>query len=131
RHLGGGGLDPAHAGRTSHAFDGDADQFYGGRLDGLVHGGIPCSACMWTFPLWEGQGDGRDNFTGTRRIADFTCVLGPVTPRERPMKKIIVGAFTSLDGVMQAPGGPDEDPTGGFRHGGWAFPFFDEEMGKG
>jgi len=47
------------------------------------------------------------------------------------MKKIIVGAFTSLDGVMQAPGGPDEDPTGGFRHGGWAFPFFDEEMGKG
>jgi dihydrofolate reductase len=46
------------------------------------------------------------------------------------MRKIIVGAFTSLDGVMQAPGGPDEDPTGGFRHGGWAFPFFDEDMGK-
>lgn len=47
------------------------------------------------------------------------------------MRKIIVGAFTSLDGVMQAPGGPEEDPTGGFSHGGWAFPFFDEEMGKG
>ena len=47
------------------------------------------------------------------------------------MRKIIVGAFTSLDGVMQAPGGPEEDPTGGFAHGGWAFPFFDEEMGKG
>ncbi len=46
------------------------------------------------------------------------------------MRKIIVGAFTSLDGVMQAPGGPDEDPTGGFGHGGWAFPFFDEDMGK-
>ena len=47
------------------------------------------------------------------------------------MRKIIVGAFTSLDGVMQAPGGPDEDPTGGFAHGGWAVPFFDEDMGKG
>jgi dihydrofolate reductase len=46
------------------------------------------------------------------------------------MRKIIVGAFTSLDGVMQAPGGPDEDPTGGFRHGGWAAPYFDESMGK-
>jgi len=46
------------------------------------------------------------------------------------MRKIIVGAFTSLDGVMQAPGGPDEDPTGDFRHGGWAAPYFDESMGK-
>jgi dihydrofolate reductase len=46
------------------------------------------------------------------------------------MRKIIVGAFTSLDGVMQAPGGPDEDPTGGFRHGGWAAPYFDERMGQ-
>lgn len=42
------------------------------------------------------------------------------------MRKVIVGAFTSLDGVMQAPGGPDEDPVGGFRHGGWAVPYFDE-----
>ena len=45
------------------------------------------------------------------------------------MRKIIVGAFTSLDGVMQAPGGPDEDPVGGFRFGGWVAPFFDEKMG--
>lgn len=45
------------------------------------------------------------------------------------MRKIIVGAFTSLDGVMQAPGGPDEDPIGGFRFGGWAAPHFDEKMG--
>lgn len=45
------------------------------------------------------------------------------------MRKIIVGAFTSLDGVMQAPGGPDEDPIGGFKFGGWAAPMFDEKMG--
>jgi dihydrofolate reductase len=45
------------------------------------------------------------------------------------MRKIIVGAFTSLDGVMQAPGGPEEDPTGGFRFGGWVAPLFDEKTG--
>ena len=45
------------------------------------------------------------------------------------MRKIVVGAFMSLDGVMQAPGGPDEDPVGGFRHGGWAVPYFDEAIG--
>lgn len=45
------------------------------------------------------------------------------------MRKIIVGAFTSLDGVMQAPGGPEEDPTGGFRFGGWVAPIFDEKVG--
>jgi hypothetical protein len=38
------------------------------------------------------------------------------------MRRIIVGAFVSLDGVMQAPGGPQEDPSGGFRHGGWTAP---------
>ena len=46
------------------------------------------------------------------------------------MRKIIVGAFTSLDGVMQAPGGPEEDPIGGFRFGGWAAPLFDDKMGE-
>lgn len=44
------------------------------------------------------------------------------------MRKIIVGAFTSLDGVMQAPGGPDEDPVGGFGHGGWFVPHIDEAV---
>src|SRR5512145_61662 len=44
------------------------------------------------------------------------------------MRKIVVGAFVSLDGVMQAPGGPDEDPTGGFRYGGWTVPFWDDEV---
>lgn len=41
------------------------------------------------------------------------------------MRKIVAAAFVSLDGVMQAPGGPDEDPAG-FAHGGWAAPYWDE-----
>ena len=44
------------------------------------------------------------------------------------MRKIIVGAFISLDGVMQAPGAPTEDPTRGFKFGGWVMPYFDQEF---
>ena len=44
------------------------------------------------------------------------------------MRTLVVQAFVSLDGVMQAPGGPDEDPTGGFKHGGWAVPYWDDAM---
>src|SRR5919202_2548762 len=43
------------------------------------------------------------------------------------MRKVIVGAQVSMDGVMQAPGGPWEDPTKGFRFGGWAMPYFSKE----
>jgi dihydrofolate reductase len=46
------------------------------------------------------------------------------------MRKIIVGAQVSMDGVMQAPGGPTEDPTEGFKFGGWAMPYFDREFGE-
>ena len=46
------------------------------------------------------------------------------------MRKVIATAFVSLDGVMQAPGGPEEDPTGGFKYGGWTAPYFDEEGGQ-
>lgn len=46
------------------------------------------------------------------------------------MRKLIASTFVSLDGIMQAPGGPDEDPTGGFTHGGWVFSFWDEVMGR-
>lgn len=45
------------------------------------------------------------------------------------MRKVIVQAFTTLDGIVQAPGGPDEDRDGGFEHGGWVFPYFDEKLG--
>jgi dihydrofolate reductase len=45
------------------------------------------------------------------------------------MRKIVGGVFQSLDGVMQAPGGPPEDPTGGFKLGGWTATFWDEAMG--
>lgn len=46
------------------------------------------------------------------------------------MRKIIVLSFISLDGVMQAPGGPEEDTSGGFKYGGWVAPYFDETAGK-
>ena len=45
------------------------------------------------------------------------------------MRKLRGSVFLSLDGVMQAPGGPTEDPTGGFKHGGWLPQFFDEDVG--
>lgn len=46
------------------------------------------------------------------------------------MRKIVVSTFLSLDGVMQAPGGPQEDPTGGFELGGWSVTYWDEMMGE-
>ena len=42
--------------------------------------------------------------------------------------RIVISEFMSLDGVVQAPGGPDEDTDGGFAHGGWSHPFFDPEV---
>jgi dihydrofolate reductase len=46
------------------------------------------------------------------------------------MRKIIVSEFVSLDGVMQAPGGEDEDRDGGFEHGGWTLPYWDDAIGE-
>jgi dihydrofolate reductase len=46
------------------------------------------------------------------------------------MRKLIVSEFVSLDGVMQAPGGKDEDRDGGFEHGGWTMPYWHDDIGK-
>lgn len=46
------------------------------------------------------------------------------------MRKLIASTFVSLDGVMQAPGGPEEDPAQGFSLGGWTFAYWDEVMGQ-
>ncbi len=45
------------------------------------------------------------------------------------MRKIVVSEFVSLDGVLQAPGGKDEDREGGFAHGGWTWPYWHDEIG--
>jgi dihydrofolate reductase len=46
------------------------------------------------------------------------------------MRKLVVTTFMTLDGVMQAPGGPEEDPDEGFEHGGWSVGYWDERMGE-
>ena len=46
------------------------------------------------------------------------------------MRKLVVGTFLTVDGIMQAPGGPDEDRDGGFEHGGWSVNYWDDVMGQ-
>jgi dihydrofolate reductase len=46
------------------------------------------------------------------------------------MRRLTINTFLTVDGVMQAPGGPQEDPTGGFTHGGWSFKYWDDKMGQ-
>ncbi len=51
------------------------------------------------------------------------------TNREAGMRKLIVSEFVSLDGVIQAPGGKDEDRDGGFEYGGWTWPYWHDDIG--
>ena len=46
------------------------------------------------------------------------------------MRRLSVSTFLTLDGVMQAPGGPEEDPSGGFAHGGWSANYWDDQMNQ-
>ncbi len=46
------------------------------------------------------------------------------------MREIIVHEFITLDGVIQAPGGADEDTDGGFQHGGWTLPYWHDDIGR-
>jgi dihydrofolate reductase len=59
-------------------------------------------------------------------------IYGPIgsVDLENSMRKLIVSAFISLDGVIQSPGGPREDPSGEFRLGGWMVPYADEASGQ-
>lgn len=54
----------------------------------------------------------------------------PSIERAEPMRKLLVTTFVTLDGVMQAPGGPDEDETSGFALGGWSVNYWDDLMGQ-
>lgn len=66
----------------------------------------------------------------TQAFAFLQVLKNPIAEGDICMRKIITNTFTTLDGVMQAPGGPDEDPTGGFKYGGWSVNYWDEMMAK-
>src|SRR5439155_23003998 len=72
-----------------------------------------------------------DDFRPARR-SSLQAHLEAMNPVERTqaMRKLIVSTFLSLDGVMQAPGGPGEDDSGGFTHGGWSVNYWDDLMGQ-
>jgi dihydrofolate reductase len=63
-------------------------------------------------------------------MSDQARAVRPRIKQEKTMRKVIVGAMVSMDGVMQAPGAPTEDPTNGFKFGGWVMPYFDQEFGE-
>jgi dihydrofolate reductase len=67
-----------------------------------------------------------------RRISEarHEAEVEPRRKREENVRKLIVSEFLSLDGVMQAPGGADEDTEGGFQYGGWTWPYWHDDIGN-
>ena len=61
----------------------------------------------------------------SKRLASFASTIKFIV-----MRKIIVASYVSMDGVLQAPGGPEEDRTNNFKWGGWSFPYWDDEMNQ-
>ena len=96
-----------------------------GRSGHLRVGRSPRSAAGTTdeFPAWRSSHWHDRLRVFSRRDQDR------VLPRGRPVRRLVVSAFVTLDGVMQAPGAPEEDPTGEFAHGGWSVNYWDDVMG--
>jgi dihydrofolate reductase len=67
---------------------------------------------------------------GLGPLDDATFIGGILRRNCRDMRKLVVLTFVTLDGVMQAPGGPEEDPSGGFTHGGWSAGYWDDFLGS-
>src|SRR5437762_1498775 len=94
----------------------------------------------WKLPIWTRRWRGRArvpshamrrarcaSFFSTRTRREQRNSLAAATRRNSVMRKIIVLEHISLDGVIQAPGGPDEDRSDGFAYGGWAAPYHDQD----
>jgi dihydrofolate reductase len=80
-------------------------------------------------PSWPPPTHVAPDGTCRSRPTRFVVQMSPLNfrTRETLVRKLIASTMVSLDGVMQAPGGPEEDPAGGFVLGGWSFPFWDDD----